>query len=156
MAKKPPMSAVSPITLTRTFNCRIEKVFSYWNDSERFKKWWRPAGFKMVNAHVEARPGGEYSFELQMPDGTLCMQYGRFQELTPPTKLVFTNKCEARDCCEQETLVTAEFRQQGTLTELSVRHELMPNQACRDQAVKNWESVMQALAQALVRAPNTT
>ncbi len=155
MTDKSPAQAVEPITLTRTFPQPIERVFALWTSGEHLKRWWSPCGLKLVNAYMEPRPGGEYSFELQTPDGKLIMQYGRFQEIVPPTRLVFTNKCEARDCCEQETLVTAEFTEQGASTQLSVRHELMPSQACRDQAVKNWESMMQALGQELARAPNT-
>ena len=152
MAKKPPESTVSPITLTRKLNHRIEKVFSYWSDTERLKKWWRPGGFKMVNAHVEARPGGEYSFELLQPDGKLIMQYGRFHEMIPPTKLVFTSKCEARDGCEQETLITVELRKDGESTEISVRHDLMTDPKCRKQAEQIWPGLLDQLEGELAQA----
>ena len=151
MAKKPSTSAVSPITFTRTLNHRIEKVFSCWSDPERLKKWWRPGGFELVNAQVEARPGGEYSFELLRPDGQLIMQYGRFHEMIPPTKLVFTNKCEARDGCDQETLVTVEFREAGESTEISVRHDLMPDAKCRDQAEQIWSGILDQLEKELAQ-----
>ena len=151
MTKKVSAQAISPITLVRTFTHPIEKVFDLWTSADQFKKWWRPAGFKMVNAYVESRTGGEYSFEMLTPEGQLIMQYGRFHEIVPPTKLVFTNKCEARDGCEQETLITVTFAKKGDATELSVQQDLMPDQKCRDQAEQIWTGVLDGLEQALVK-----
>ena len=151
MTDKSPAQAVSPITLTRTFNQPIERVFGLWSNADQLKKWWSPSGFKMVNAYVEPRVGGEYSFELLTPEGQLVMQYGRFQEITSPTKLVFTNKCEARDGCEQETLVTVEFSKKDESTEMSVRQELMPDQKCRDQAEQIWVGLLDRLERELAR-----
>ena len=151
MTDKSPAQAVLPITLTRTFNQPIERVFGFWSNAEKLKKWWRPCGFKMVNAYVESRSGGEYSFEMRTPDGQLIMQYGRFQEIVPPTKLVFTNKCEARDGCQQETLITVELSKKGESTEMSVRQDLMPDQRCRDQAEQIWVGVLDGLEQELAK-----
>ena len=152
MTEQSSAQAVSPSRLARTFNQPIERVFGFWSNAEKLKKWWRPCGFKMVNAYVESRAGGEYSFELLTPDGQLIMQYGRFQEIVPPTKLVFTNKCEARDGCQQETLITVEFVKKGQSTEMSVRHDLMPDQSCRDQAEQIWAGVLDGLEQELAKS----
>jgi uncharacterized protein YndB with AHSA1/START domain len=153
MSKQDPAQAVSPVTLTRLFKQPVERVFSFWSSAEQFKKWWRPAGFKIVNAYVESRIGGEYSFELLTPEGKLVMQYGQFQEITPPTQLIFTNKCEARDGCEQETLITVDFTPKGKSTELSVKHALMPDSKCWTQAEQVWKEVLNRLEQELARQP---
>jgi uncharacterized protein YndB with AHSA1/START domain len=151
MARKDPVQADAPIALTRTVKQPIERVFHFWSDVEALKKWWRPQGFKMVNAYVESRIGGEYTFELLTPDGDLVMQYGQFQEIVPPTKLVFTNKCEARDGCEQETLVRVALAPKGNSTEISVKHTLMPDPKCRAQAEQVWKEVLDLLEQELAR-----
>ncbi len=151
MTKKDSAKAISPITIVRAFNHPAERVFDFWSNPDQFKKWWKPAGFKMVNFYMEPRVGGEYTFEFLTPDGQVIMQYGRFHEIVPPAKLVFTNKCEARDGCEQETLITVEFSKKGESTEISVRQDMMPDQKCRDQAQQIWGGVLDRLEQELAQ-----
>ncbi len=83
------------------------------------------------------------------PDGRLIMQYGRFHEVVPPNKIVFTNKCEDRDGCESETIVTVSLTGKDQGTELSIQHDLMPNESCRQRAQKGWVDVLDNLEREL-------
>lgn len=113
------------IVVTRTFNAPARIVFEAWTTPELLKRWWAPKSFGMtfVSCEVDARTGGGYRFVFSHPDAEQPMAFfGRYLEVTPPSRLVWTNEEDGED--GQVTTVTFEERDGRTVV---VLHDLYPS-----------------------------
>ncbi len=71
---------------------------------------------------------------------------GVFKEISVPSKLVYTWKVEG---VEEESLVTVEFRDLGSSTELVLTHDLLA--AGRESTLGGWVSVLDGLGNLMER-----
>ena len=74
-----------------------------------FVQWWGPAGFTTPHLELDVRQGRRYRIRMQPPEGDAFHLRGRFSEVDPPRRLVFTFEWEEPDPDDQETTVTLSF-----------------------------------------------
>jgi uncharacterized protein YndB with AHSA1/START domain len=115
------------LVVTRRFDAPARIVFEAWTRPELFRQWWLPKsmGMTLRSLEMDVRPGGTY--RLGFGDGVDF--YGRYIDVTPYSRLVWTND-EAGDA-GQVTTVT--FEEEGGTT-LLVMHELYPSKEALDAA----------------------
>ncbi len=82
------------------------------------------------------RPGGRYRFEFDLGDSRTMAFFGRYLEVTPPSRLVWTNEESEGGAV---TTVTFEERDGKTLL---VMRDLYPSKEALDAAVEGMESAM--------------
>ena len=141
--------AETTLRLSRTFAARREKVFRSWTNPEELKKWWGPDGYSTPSAEIDLRVGGKYRLGMmKLPKGDIFYLAGTYREVRPPEKLVYTWRWEAEPELG-ETLVTVEFHDRGSSTEVVLTHELFPNEKARQDHQKGWSSCFDKLARAL-------
>src|SRR5215470_14142145 len=77
------------LVVTRTFDAPARLVFEAWSRPELFKKWWVPKsmGMTLRSCEMDVRTGGKY--RLSFGDGMDF--FGRYLEVTPPSRIVWTN-----------------------------------------------------------------
>lgn len=87
------------VIITRTLAAPIDTVWSMFAEAEHFGAWYGPEGAELEVHRFEAEPGGGRLVCMRMPtpQGTHEMWFtGEFVELTPPTRLVYTESvCDA-------------------------------------------------------------
>ena len=78
------------VVVTRSFNAPARLVFEAWSTPELFKRWWVPKsmGMTLRSCEMDVRTGGEY--RLGFGDGMDF--FGRYLEVTPPSRIVWTNE----------------------------------------------------------------
>ena len=115
------------LVVTRTFDAPARLVFEAWTRAELFKQWWVPKsmGMTLRSIEMDVRTGGRY--RLGFGDGMDF--FGRYLEVTPPARLVWTNE-ESGDA-GSVTTVTFEERNGKTLL---VLRELYPSKEALDAA----------------------
>lgn len=121
------------LVATRTFNAPARIVFQAWTTPELFQRWWVPKSFglTLLSYEAEFRVGGQYRLVFSHPAAPEPMAfYGTYLEVTPHTRLVWTNE-EGGDA-QQVTTVT--FEEQGDQT-LLVVHDLYPSKEALDEAI---------------------
>ena len=121
------------LVVTRTFNAPARLVFEAWTKPELMKRWWVPKSIEMsmLACEMDVRVGGKYRFVFSHPAAPQPMEfYGRYIEVTPCTRLVWTNE-EAGDA-GQVTTVTLDERAGKTLL---VMHDLYPSKQALDEAI---------------------
>ncbi len=121
------------LVVTRTFNGPAQVVFNAWTKPELLKRWWAPksCGISFVSCEVDARTGGTYRFVFSHPSAMQPMAFfGRYLEVTPPTRLVWTN--EEGEGPGSVTSVTFEEKAGETLV---VMHDLYPSKQALDDAI---------------------
>jgi uncharacterized protein YndB with AHSA1/START domain len=123
------------LVVTRTFNAPPRIVFEAWTKAELFQRWWVPksAGLTLLSCELDVRVGGAYRLVFQHPAAPEGMAFhGRYLEVTPPSRLVWTN--EEAGGNGQVTTVTFEERAGQTLL---VLHELYPSKEVLDEAIRS-------------------
>ncbi len=129
------------LTLTRIIHAPKEELYRAWTQPEVLKQWCAPSDeFENTIVEVDLRVGGAYRIGMHhRPTGKVHMARGRYREIRPNEKLVFTWAWE--DPSQDgpgETLVTIEFLDRGGKTELRLTHELFPDRAARDNHEQGW------------------
>jgi uncharacterized protein YndB with AHSA1/START domain len=120
------------LVVTRTIDGPRDVVFEAWTDAELFRQWWVPEsmGLKLLSCEVDARVGGGYRLTFDIGTDEPMAFFGRYLEVTPPTRLVWTN--EEDDGGTVVTTVT--FEEQGAGTQLVVV-DRYPSREALDAAV---------------------
>lgn len=129
------------LTLTRVFDAPRDLVFKMWTDPKHLAQWWGPHHFTNPVCEVDARVGGTILIHMRAPDGIEHPMTGRFVEITPPDRLVFTTAVDGADgqrLLEGHTTVT--FAERGGKTTLTLRTRAVGFAAIAAQMLKGMEA----------------
>jgi len=120
------------LVVTRSINGPARIVFEAFTKPELFMRWWLPKsyGITVVSCEMDVRVGGGYRLMLAMGDSQPMAFYGRYLEVNPPTRLVWTNEEGAEG--GQVTTVTLEEKGGKTLV---VMHDLYPSKQALDEGI---------------------
>ncbi len=121
------------LVVTRTFNGPARVVFNAWTKPELFQRWWAPksCGVSLLSCELDARTGGKYRLTFRHPStGEPMPFFGRYVEVTPPTRLVWTND----EGEEPGAVTTVTFEEKAGET-LVVLHDLYPSKEALDEAI---------------------
>jgi uncharacterized protein YndB with AHSA1/START domain len=130
--------------VTRTFNAPARLVYDAWTKPELLKLWWAPKsmGIPLLSCEADVRVGGTYRFVFGHDASQATAFFGRYIEVIPPARLVWTN--EEGDGGEAVTTVT--FNEKGGKT-LLVLHELHPSKEAVDDAIGFGEGLRETFEQ---------
>ena len=84
------------IVIARTFNGPARIVFEAYTRPELVARWWAPQshGVSIVACDADVRPGGSYRYVLRVRARQEIAFSGQYLEVTPPSRLVFTQLFE--------------------------------------------------------------
>jgi uncharacterized protein YndB with AHSA1/START domain len=125
------------LLITRTFNGPLRIVFDAWTRPELVSRWWAPKslGVSMVSCDADVRVGGRYRYVLQPGKGDVFAFSGRYTEVTPHSRLVYTSNFEPKGVEAVDdvgaAIVTVTFDEQHGKTHLVAR-ELYPSKEVLD------------------------
>ena len=77
------------IVTTRLIDAPRELVYEAWTDPKHVGHWFGPDGFTTITKSMDVRPGGKWVFVMHGPDGTEWPNVVTYEEVTPPTRLVY-------------------------------------------------------------------
>ena len=127
------------LVITRTFDAPARLVFEAWTTSELFMRWWAPRsmGVPLLSCEMDVRTGGKYRIEFgQDAANSMGVFYGRYIEVVPNARIVWTNDEEA-----DGAVTTVTFEEKGDQT-LLVLSELYPSKEALDQAMDGMDEGM--------------
>jgi uncharacterized protein YndB with AHSA1/START domain len=127
-----------------------ERVFEAWLDSESLAQWMRPGNLTHATVTVDPRVGG--GFRIVMEGGTDPCGYehrGEYLAIEPPSLLSFTWISQATD--HKPTVVTIEFHERGTGTELVLTHRRLAPKAVEPHR-EGWTDIVRLLDEALMKS----
>ena len=106
------------IVVTRMFDAPARIVFEAWTRPELFGQWWVPksVGLKLQSLEQDVRVGGGYRLVFDLGDSKTMAFFGKYLEVTPPSRLVWSNE-ESEDGAV--TTVTFEEKDGRTLLTLT-------------------------------------
>jgi len=126
------------LVVTRTFNGPARIVFEAWTKPELLKRWWAPksTGVSLLSCEADVRVGGRYRLEFGRDSSKPMVFFGRYIEVIPHARLVWTN-----DESDDGAVTTVTFEENGGKT-LLVLHELYPSKEALDAAIAGMEGGM--------------
>jgi uncharacterized protein YndB with AHSA1/START domain len=126
------------LRLWHRFEATPERVFAAWTRPHALRLWWCPSGWHPTRIEVDLRPGGKYRLSMTRQSGVQSITvHGRFLEIEPARKLVYTWLWDGAFAEMPETTVTIDFRPVAGGTELSLRQEALAMPFCV-QHVGGW------------------
>jgi len=127
--------------VTRTFDAPARLVYDAWTQPELLKLWWAPKslGMSLLSCEADVRVGGTYRFVFGHDAVETMAFFGRYLEVTPHSRLVWTN--EEGDGGEAITTVTFEEKDGKTLL---VLRELYSSKQALDDAIESGSSATSA------------
>lgn len=128
------------VVVTRTFDAPARIVFAAWSTPELFQRWWVPKslGMTLHACEMDVRTGGTYRLNF----GEGMDFFGRYLEVTPPTRIVWTNE----EGGEQGSVTTVTFDEQDGRT-LLVMSELFPTKEAFEESGGAADAAAESFAQ---------
>ena len=130
--------------VTRTFDAPARLVFEAWTKPELFKRWWVPKsiGMSLLSCEMDVRVGGTYRLVFGNDASEPMEFFGRYTEVTPHSRLVWTNEEGAGG----EAVTTVTFDEKGGKTLLAL-HERHPSKEAVDEAIGFGEGLRETFEQ---------
>lgn len=122
------------LSITRTFSAPVEKVYRAWAEGELFRRWWVPdsvPGIALVACDIDMRTGGTYRLEFGTGGTETMAFYGKYTEVVPNARMVWTN-----DEGEEGGITTVTLEDLSGTTRLTYQ-EVHPTTAARDEALNS-------------------
>ena len=125
-----------------------ERVFAAWLDSESLAHCMRPGDCTDARVTVDPRVGGGFRIVMEGSTHGRVEHVGEYLAIEPPSLLSFTWRSEKTD--HEPTVVTIEFHERGTGTELVLTHRGLPPTAVETHRW-GWTEIVQLLEEVLTR-----
>ncbi|WP_213741603.1 SRPBCC family protein [Bradyrhizobium sp. dw_411] len=126
------------LVITRTFNAPARIVFAAWTTPELLKRWWVPksSGMVLLSCEADVRAGGRYRFEFGHGESKRMAFFGKYVEVIPNARLVWTNEES-----DEGAISTLTFEEKAGKTIL-VLHERYPSKEALDRTMAGMEDGM--------------
>ena len=123
------------LVVTRSFDAPARIVFEAWTKPELFMRWWAPKsmGMPLLSCEMDVRAGGKYRLEFGQDASNSLAFFGKYIEVMPHSRLVWTND-EGAD----GAVTTVTFEEKGGKT-LLIFHELYPSMEALGDAFAGME-----------------
>ena len=133
------------LTLERTIAATPERVFEAFTQAEKLARWFGPTDeYSSVVHALEPRPGGRFRLEMRSPSGVSSVAFGTYEEVTPPSRLVFSWTWEGKPE-HQTSRITVIIEPQGAGTRLALVQEQLPTAESVDAHTKGWTACLDRL-----------
>jgi uncharacterized protein YndB with AHSA1/START domain len=125
------------LVASRIINGPSHLVFEAWTKPELFKKWWVPksAPITLASCEMDVRTGGKYRLVFSA-GGQNAEFFGKYLEVTPYSRLVWTNDEGGEDAAN---ITTVSFEEVNGATLVTV-HDLYPSKEALDDAITSGSS----------------
>jgi uncharacterized protein YndB with AHSA1/START domain len=134
------------LVVTRTVSGPARVVFDAWTRPELFKRWWAPKSFpiSLLSCELDVRVGGRYRLVFGY-EGSTMEFFGRYLEVSPSSRLVWTNDEE-----DGGPVTTVTFEEQGGTTLVAV-HDRYPSKEALDHAVASGSTGISGMPESLAQ-----
>ena len=108
------------VQLTRLFDAPRDLLFEAMTKPEHVRRWWGILNhqYSVPICEIDLRVGGKWKYGAKGPTGDLTVFYGEYQEIEPPSRVVFTEFFEPFP--DEGSVVTSVLTEEQGKTRLTV------------------------------------
>lgn len=149
-------SAGWEIFLDRAYSAPKALVWMAWTEPEHLRSWLCPKGFEVTFVEVDLTVGGRWRSGMRSPDGAEYVMGGRYLEIVPPSRLVFSHAWE--DDLEpghvpgHEATIEIDLHEFEGMTRMSFKVVGLESEAGRDGQKQGWTEAFENLRSFLTEA----
>jgi uncharacterized protein YndB with AHSA1/START domain len=131
------------VAVRRVFDAPARLVYEAWTRPELFRQWWVPKliGLVLSSLDQDVRVGGSYRVVFDLGDSKTMAFYGKYIEVSPPSRLSWTNE-ESDD----GALTTVTLEEKDGQTHLTFS-ELYPTKEALERNVGSTDGLPEQFAQ---------
>ena len=133
------VDTMNALKISRTIRADRESVWQAWTQPEQVEKWSCPVPGGVRGFEHDLRVGGSYTLAMEV-EGKAHTAFGRYREVDPPSRLVYT--WDWKEAPMGETLVTVEFEERDGATVVTLTHEGFPEAAIKESHVQGWTACL--------------
>jgi uncharacterized protein YndB with AHSA1/START domain len=111
------------ILIVRDFAAPRELIYRAWTTPGLVSRWWSGGRGVMKSAEIDLRVGGGWRYVMVSGDGAEVAFGGRYREILPGERLVYTEVFEPRPYAEALTTVTFTEVEGRTRLEILIKYE---------------------------------
>ena len=137
------MKTLPSVTIVRRIKAPPARVWAAITQPEQMVQWWGPDAGPTLKVVADVRPGGRFSVTFRLLNGEEHTPTGRYREVAPEKKLVFT--WDLPGTPERESLVTFRLEPFDGGTELTLIHEHLPDEDARKSHEAGWSGLLDKL-----------
>lgn len=126
------------MVVSRTIDGPRELVFRAFTEARHLARWFGPDGFSLTTRAFAFEVGGVWDFTMHGPDGTDYPNWIRWEEITPPARLVYEQGARADDPEAFQSTVT--FTERAGRTQVTLR-ALFKTRAQLDKVVREYHAI---------------
>ncbi|WP_439599363.1 SRPBCC family protein [Falsiroseomonas sp.] len=134
---------IPSLTLVRRIKAPPARVFAAWTRAEIMAQWFGPHHTRVAEATVDARIGGGFRMVLVEENGARHEVGGRYLEMDPEQRLVFTWAWASTP--ERESRVTVRFRPLEDGTEITLTHDRFADAETATRHRRGWTESLERL-----------
>lgn len=118
------------LRVTRSFDAPARLVYKAWTTPALFMRWWAPKsiGISILSCDMDVRTGGTYRLAFGEDEATAMVFHGRYIEVVPEVRLVWTN-----DEGEEGAITTVTFEEIDGQTRLTYS-DLYPSKEALEES----------------------
>jgi uncharacterized protein YndB with AHSA1/START domain len=135
------------LEVRRTIKASAKRLFELWTNPEKISVWFGGGCSSSVKMVQNLKLNGEYSIEAIKEDGLLTVMSGKYIEIVPNEKLVYTWTNTSKEFPAVDTIVSVEFLEKGESTEIVLRHSNFTVEASRERHAMGWGMSLDKLVQ---------
>ena len=140
--------AAPVVVVRRQMAVPRDRVFAAWLDADSLAEWMRPGDCARSTVAVDPRVGGAFRIVMEGPTHGAVEHRGEYLIIDPPELLSFTWISEKTD--HTSTIVTIEFLERGSGTELVLTHRRLPAGALEAHR-RGWTDIVRLLDEVLLQ-----
>lgn len=134
------------LTITRTLDAPVSRVFAAWTRPEHLARWWGPANYTTPHVEMDFQEGGDWRTCMHGPNGEAYWSGGTYLEIVPDTRLVFTFAWDPETGMDpRNTLITVLFEDDHGKTRLTFHHAPFVDATDRDNHLGGWSGCLDRL-----------
>ncbi len=135
------------LVIKKELDASTADVFAAWCKPELLMNWSFPFQDWKSTTKNDFKIGGEYTHIVTDVDGALHTHSGKYLDIIPNQKIVFTWNVVNM----QDTLVTVLFQNKNGKTEITLTHENFPDSELRTRYLESWNGCLENLEKFLLK-----
>lgn len=134
------------LEIKRVLKASTKRIYDAWTTADELRAWHCPAGMTVSHAQCDPRVGGRYMVNMVDPNGGTHRAVGKYLELVPTTKIVFSWDWEVGGGGGADTRVTILLKWlTDEESELTLIHERFDDEAIRLDHQGGWTGALNYL-----------